>query len=70
MLVVLDKAFPQSALCIIDTVVSMQIDLFVFHTPPQPFHEHVVPPAAFAVHADLDAAVLQQLGKFEAGELV
>jgi hypothetical protein len=32
----------------------MQIDLLVLHRPPQPLDEHVVPPGALAVHADLD----------------
>jgi hypothetical protein len=69
-LVVLGKVFPQPALCLTDAVVSMQVDLFVFDAPPQSFHEHVVPPAAFAIHADGDVVLFQQPGKFKAGELM
>jgi hypothetical protein len=47
----------------------MQIDLLVLDAAPEPFHEHVIPPAAFAVRADLDAVVPQQAGEFQAGEL-
>lgn len=46
----------------IDGVVGVQIHLLVFDTFPESFHEHVIPPAAFAVHADLDAVVGEQPG--------
>lgn len=52
-----------------DAVVDIQIHLFVFHTPPEPFHEYVIPPAALSIHADLDTVVLQQARKVQAGEL-
>jgi hypothetical protein len=28
------------------------MDLLVFHRPPQPLDEHVVPPGTAAIHAD------------------
>ena len=43
-----------------DGLVRMQIDLLVFDASPESFHEHVVAPTAFAVHADLNAVVLEQ----------
>ena len=52
-----------------DAVIGPQIHLLVLHTPPQPFDKHVVPPAAGAVHADLDAMVFQQSRELLAGEL-
>ena len=52
-----------------DGLVGVQIDLLVFDALPESFHEHVVPPAAFPIHADLDAVVLQQPREFLAGEL-
>jgi len=52
-----------------DAVIGPQIHLLVLHTPPQPFDEHVVPPAAGAVHADLDAMVFQQPRELLAREL-
>ncbi len=38
----------------------MQIDIFVFDALPQSLDKHVVPPAPFPVHADLEALVLQE----------
>ncbi len=52
-----------------DRWVSSQIHLLVFHAPPQPFDEHVVAPAALAVHADGAAVLLQPPGEVQAGEL-
>jgi hypothetical protein len=36
----------------------VEIHLLVFDAFPESFHEHVVAPAAFPVHADLDAVLL------------
>src|SRR5450432_4259126 len=44
-------------------VVGPQIDLLIFDRAPKPLDEDVVPPCAFAVHADLDV-----LGREHAGE--
>jgi hypothetical protein len=41
-----------------DGVVGLQIDLLVFDALPQSLNEHVIPPTAFLVHADLDAVVV------------
>ena len=38
----------------------MQVRLLVFDALPELLHEHVVPPAALSIHAELDAVVLQQ----------
>src|SRR3982074_3100174 len=54
---------------IADAVVGMQIDLLVLDRLPEPLDEDVVTPAAFTVHADLDAVILEHLGKLGAGEL-
>jgi len=53
----------------LDGVVRVQIDLLVFEASPQPFHEHVVAPAPFAIHADLNAVLAQELCELLAGEL-
>ena len=37
-----------------DTVVRSEIHLLIFDAAPQPFHEHVIAPSPFAIHADLD----------------
>ncbi len=51
-------------------VVCFQIHLFVFHRSPQPLdNKDVVPPTAFAIHADPDALGLEHVGEFGAGEL-
>src|SRR5436305_10689492 len=41
----------------------MQVDLLVLHTSPQPLDEHVVDPAALAIHADANSIELEDLGE-------
>src|SRR3979411_2710940 len=55
--------------CLADAFVGPQIHLLVFDAAPQPLDEHVVPPGAFAVHADGDAVAGEQAGEGRAGEL-
>ncbi len=50
-------------------VVGLEIDLLVLHALPQPFHKHVVAPAALAIHADLDAVVVERVNEGGSGEL-
>ncbi len=52
-----------------DRLIGMEIHLFVFETPPQPFDEHVVAPAPGPIHTDLDSVRLQESRKLLAGEL-
>jgi hypothetical protein len=52
-----------------DVVVGSQIHLLVFDASPQTLDEHVVPPGAFAVHADGDPVPDQRAGECSAGEL-
>ena len=59
----------QALVCGADGLVGVQIDLLVFNAFPRSFHEHVVPPTPFPVHADLDAVVLQEPRELLAGEL-
>lgn len=47
----------------------MQIYLFVLNAPPEPFHEYVIPPAIFAIHADGEMVLLQKSRKLLASEL-
>ena len=54
---------------IADAVVGMQVDLLVLDRLPQPLDKHVVAPAAFAIHADADAARLERAGERQTGEL-
>ena len=54
---------------IADAFVGMKINVVILHHPPQPFDEHIVDPAALAVHADADAIVLEDAGEFCTGEL-
>src|ERR1700722_5249136 len=55
--------------CIADAVVGFQIHLLVFDAAPQPLDEHVVPPSAFAVHADRDAVAGKQARERRTGKL-
>jgi hypothetical protein len=52
-----------------DAGIGLQIYLLILHAPPQPFDTHVVPPAAGAVHADLDVTVFQPPRELLAREL-
>ncbi len=45
---------------IADALVGVQVHLLVFDALPKPLHEHVVPPAAFSIHADPGPVVLQR----------
>ena len=56
-------------MCRADGVIRVQIDLLVFDTFPESLHEHVIPPAAFAVHADLNPLIFQESCELLAGEL-
>ena len=53
----------------VDGVIRVQIDLLIFDTFPESLHENVIPPAAFAMHADLNAVVFQESRELLAGEL-
>ncbi len=59
----------QALLCLGDRIVGVQVDLLVFHAFPEPLDQHVVDPAALAVHANLDAVPLDQADELRAGEL-
>ena len=50
-------------------VVRVQVDMFILHRTPKPFDEHVIHPAALAIHTDLNAVGLQDAGESLAGEL-
>lgn len=52
-----------------DRVVGLEIHLLILDGSPEAFDKDVVPPAAFAIHADLDAMFLEGAGEFDAGEL-
>ena len=49
--------------------VLVQIDLFIFDTPPEPFNKHVVQSPAPTVHADRNLVLFQHTCKRLAGEL-
>ena len=68
-LVVERQVPPQSLMGGADAVVGLQIHRLIPRIPPQPFHKHVVPPAACAVHTDPDAMVFQTPGELLVGEL-
>jgi hypothetical protein len=46
-----------------------EINLLVFHAPPQPLDENVVHPAPAAEHADFHSDIQQTTGPFYRGEL-
>ena len=50
----------QAGLCGRNRVAGLEIHLLVVDGSPEPLDEDVVPPAALAVNADLDAVFLEQ----------
>ena len=51
-----------------DTLIGLQVNFLVLHAAPQPLDEHIVSPAALAIHADLDTCDLQNISKGDTGE--
>src|SRR5260221_13846001 len=52
--------------CLADAVIGLEIDFFIFDRAPQSLDEDVVAPGPFAIHADGDCGVLQQVGEVQA----
>ena len=50
-------------------LIGLEIHLLVFDGAPQPLDEHVVAPAALAIHADIDRVGLQDVCEGLGGEL-
>ena len=48
----------------LDARVSAQINVLVFHAPPQSLDEHIIHPPALPIHADRDAFLLQRRDPF------
>ena len=55
---------------ITDAFVGPRIYLFVFDGPLQTLDEYIVPPSAFAIHADGDALLSEEASEGQAGELL
>src|SRR5436190_18863261 len=60
---------PDASARVRHAVVGAQIDLLVFHCPPKPLDEHVVPPSSLAVHTNLDVMLVQNIRERFTGEL-
>lgn len=67
--VIVVELFPQAHLQRVDGRIIKQIDLLVFHAPPQSFDEDVLHLASAAVHADFDAKIVQSPSPFGGSEL-
>ena len=57
------KVLPEPLHSFGNRAVCFQIYIFIFHTPPEAFNEHVVHPAALAVHADVDTMTFKDSKK-------
>src|SRR6201998_883088 len=68
-MIVKSQPFGDPSLGLLAIGVAFGIDVLVFQAAPQPLDEHIVDPAAAAVHRDADAGGLQPAGKLSAGEL-
>jgi len=49
--------------CLGHGLVRLQVHLLVFETPPKPLDKDVIEPSTPAVHADLNAGLLEQAGE-------
>ncbi len=63
------EVFSKRGASLVYGCVGLEIHLLVFDGAPQPFDEHVVPPTAIAVHADVDRVGLQAVCEGLGGEL-
>ncbi len=54
---------------VVHSLVSAQIDLFIFAAPPEALHNDVIPPTAATIHAALDALVFRYGRELQAGQL-
>jgi hypothetical protein len=52
-----------------DTIVGLEINLFVFQSSPEALNKDIIQPSALAVHADFDAVIFQYIGKIFTGKL-
>jgi hypothetical protein len=68
--VVIDEPFADLAQSFPAGFKCLDVKTLVFQWPPQAFDHAIVDPAATTVHGDFHIGVLQNLGKFVAGELV
>src|SRR5208283_2948072 len=63
------KPIPQTGFQFAQGGVLAQVDFLVIHAPPQTFYEHVVHPAALAVHTDGNAQLGEPPSPFLARKL-
>ena len=59
----------QTVVDLIEGVIGVGIDLFIFDRSPQPFNKDIVMRPSSTIHTDLDARLRQTTGEGEAGEL-
>jgi hypothetical protein len=55
--------------CVVDAIISPQIDLFLLGRAPQTLHKNVAAPRSVSIYANLDGIPQQQAGEIHAGEL-
>ena len=67
----IEKIAPRldSSLSYSHTIVSLQIHLLIFQATPPAFNKHIIHPAAFAIHTNLDAMRIEHIGGRLTGEL-
>ncbi len=59
------NSFPCLRYCFIGP----KVNVLIFYTAPQAFNEHIVNPSAFAIHADINASLFENVCEGLAGEL-
>jgi len=47
----------------------MKINMLILDSSPESLNKDIIPPGAFAIHADSDLVVCEEFGKSQAGEL-
>ena len=53
------KIFVQATIQFIAVLVSVQIDMLIFHAAPETLNENIVNGPAFSIHADVDLIIFQ-----------
>ena len=67
--VVIVKELFQSFLYFRDRLISLDVNIVILNRPPEPLDKYVIKSAAFAVHADRDLGILQNLDELRACKL-
>jgi len=55
--------------CLAGGFISMKINMLILDGSAESLDKYIIPPSAFAIHADSNPVVCEEFGKSQAGEL-